>query len=104
MKKEICDKKGQQNTKKITYTTWWVISADEIDLLFFIGIAYLLKQTDFFYSYCLKINCNVKAQYMFLDTYYHLTAVIFKDMPFIPLQKVKTILNFFPAPEYVTSL
>ena len=40
MKKEICDKKRQQNTKK-TYTTWWVISADEIDLLFFIGIAYL---------------------------------------------------------------
>ena len=41
---------------------------------------------------------------MFLDTYYHLTAVIFEDMSFIPLQKVKRILNFFPAPDYITSL
>ena len=41
---------------------------------------------------------------MFLDTYYHLTAAIFKDMPFIPLQKVKRIINFFPAPDYIMGL
>ena len=70
----------------------------------FYRISISLKNKLFFYSYCLKIKCNLKAQYKFLDTYYHLTAVIFKDMPFIPLQKVKRILNFSPAPDYITSL
>ena len=48
MKNEIWDKKRQQNTKKITYTTW-VTTADEIDLLCFLKEKHIFKkQTDFF--------------------------------------------------------
>ena len=75
---------------------------DDIDSIFFIGKFNLKNQNDSCSRCCLRMKCDMRVQNMLHNHFYHLTAIVLKELPFVFLKKLTRNFIFLHALNYIT--